>query len=220
MEEQPHKISDSLEILTTKLEHWGERIILNLPNFILAVLVILFFLLIAKYAYRLSKKIMRDRNIQKSIQSTLSLLIRVVFICIGLFVTLGVLNLGRALVSVLAGAGIASFAVGFALQGILKNIISGFILSLKSQINIKDWIKTKEYEGEIFRINLRNIVTKQSDNNRVVIPNAQIVESPFKNFPLTPRSRVVIQSRVGLYKELNKVEKLITDAMASVFPQK
>lgn len=213
-------LSSAINDISVKLGTWLDSIILNLPNFILAVLVFIIFIYIARYTYRFFIRFLHSRNLESSFQYTLARLIRIVIIGIGFFIALGLLNLDKLLTSVLAGAGIIGIAISFALQGTLSNTISGFILSAMPQIKLHDWIETKDYEGEVLEVNLRNILIKESDNNHVIIPNSMIVEAPFKNFSTTPRSRISINSRISFNTDLELVEKLLTKAIRKEFPPK
>lgn len=212
-------IGGSIQELTEKLGSWLDSIILNLPNFILALLLFIGSVMLSRYVYRLIIRVMARQNIDTSIQFTTARLLRATIIGIGFFLALGVLNLDKVLTSILASVGILGLAVSFALQGTLRNTISGFILSFMPEIKTGDWIETKGFAGEIIEVNLRNIIIKESDNNYVVIPNAQIAESPFKNFSSTNRSRIVIKTRVPLDADLPLTEKLIKKAIADVYQQ-
>ncbi|WP_342626331.1 mechanosensitive ion channel domain-containing protein [Psychroflexus torquis] len=61
-------------------------------------------------------------------------------------------------------------------------------------MQIGDWIETNEYSGFVVDINLRSVTIQSVDYNLVVIPNSKIIDSPFKNFRHTPRSRIILSS--------------------------
>jgi small conductance mechanosensitive channel len=88
------------------------------------------------------------------------------------------------------------------------------------ELQIGDWVVTNGYSGEVVEINLRNIVVKESDNNYVMIPNSKIIEEPFKNFTRTARSRVMVNCGVGYKSNLEMVQKLTTETLESLFPQR
>ncbi|PRX43533.1 mechanosensitive ion channel family protein [Salegentibacter salegens] len=189
--EDEFNLRESLEGITAKLVSWLDALILNLPNFLLAVLVFVIFIFLAKYTGQLLSKLLGKQVKQDSIRQITVKASKAIVILIGFFIALGILDLNKVLTSVLAGAGVVGLAIGLALQGTLNNTFSGIILSFLPELQIGDWIETNNYAGEVTEINLRNIVVKQADNNYVVIPNSKIVEEPFKNFSRTNRSRVV-----------------------------
>lgn len=213
-------IQDSIKGIWEKLGGWLDSLILNLPNFLLAVIVFIIFVLAAKYVGRIFDRVTRKRIKQDSIRLMVIKVIKAVVILIGFFIALGLLNLDKILTSVLAGAGVVGLAIGLALQGTLNNTFSGLILSFLPELQIGDWVETNGYAGTVTEINLRNIVIKQSDNNYVVIPNSKIIEEPFKNFSRTPRSRIFVNCGVGYESDLEMVRDLTTEVIKDNFPQR
>ena len=213
-------IEDSIRGIWDKLGNWLDAAILGLPNFILAVIVFIIFIIIAKYVGSAFNKIFRKSIKQESIRQMAIKVIKAIIILIGFFFALGLLNLNTVLTSILGAAGVVGLAIGLALQGTLNNTFSGVILSFLPEIQIGDWVETNGFAGSITEINLRNIVIKQSDNNYVIIPNSKIVDEPFKNFSRTPRSRVFIHCGVGYKSDLEMVRDLTIKVLEEHFPQR
>ena len=211
---------DSLKKIGIKLQEWLDAIILNLPNFVLAILVFVLFLILARYLSRVLDRLLRIRIKQVSIRRMIIKVLKLVVVLIGFFVALGLLNLDKVLTTVLASAGVVGLAIGLALQGTLNNTFSGVILSFLPDIQIADWIETNSYAGQVIDINLRNIVIKQADNNYVIIPNAKILEEPFKNFSSTPRSRVILDCGIAYSSNLEFVRLLTMETIEKIFPPK
>lgn len=218
--QEEFNINESVSGIYDKLTDWVDSMILNLPNFILAVLVFVLFMFIAKYAAKLTDKILLKKGSQASIRHMTARVVKIMVILIGFFVALGLLNLDKVLTSVLAGAGVVGLAIGLALQGTLSNTFSGVILSFLPELQIGDWVETNGYAGEVTEINLRNIAIRQSDNNYVVIPNSSIVDSPFTNFTRTKRSRVMLDVGVGYSSDLEFVKKLTIETIDKLFEQR
>lgn len=212
--------SESINGIWKKLAEWLDALILGLPNFLLAVLVFVIFIIIAKYAAKLLNNLLRLRVRQDSIREITVKVVKVIIILIGFFVALGLLNLDKVLTSVLAGAGVVGLAIGLALQGTLNNTFSGVILSFLPELQIGDWIETNGFSGFVTEINLRSIVVKEADNNYVVIPNSKIIEEPFKNFTRTTRSRVMLDCGVAYNSDLELVQSLTIKTMQELFPQR
>lgn len=211
---------DSIKGISEKLGGWLDSLILNLPNFLLAVIVFIIFVVLAKYIGRIFERVTRRQIKQDSIRIMVVKVIKAVVILIGFFIALGLLNLDKVLTSVLAGAGVVGLAIGLALQGTLNNTFSGLILSFLPELQIGDWVETNGYAGTVTEINLRNIVIKQSDNNYVIIPNSKIIEEPFKNFSRTPRSRIFVNCGVGYESDLEMVRDLTLEVIKDHFPQR
>ena len=217
---QEFNLQDSVKGIWDKLEGWLDTIILGLPNFLLAVVVFIIFVFIAKYVGKIFDKIFAKSIKQDSIRQMATKVIKAIVILIGFFIALGLLNLDTVLTSVLGAAGVVGLAIGLALQGTLNNTFSGLILSFLPELQIGDWVETNGFAGSVMEINLRNIVIKQSDNNYVIIPNAKIIEEPFKNFTRTARSRVFVNCGVGYSSDLEMVRDLTIKTIEQIFPQR
>lgn len=213
------QFNTALGNLVSKLEGWFNTIIEYIPNFILAILVMVTSYFAAKYISKLVSRLVSKKVNQQSITTAISRVTAVVVVALGLFISLGVLNLGKALTSLLAGAGVVGLAIGLALQGTLANTFAGLILSFRKKIQIGNWVETTGYSGEVIDINLKDFTLKEADNNIVVIPNKTILENPLKNYSLTTRIRVFLECGVGYESDLEKVEQLTKEVIAKTFDQ-
>ncbi len=203
--------------IITKLSDWLDTFLVNLPNLIIAAIVFVITILISKYISKLAIKLLERSSLQQSMKNLIARLISIVVILIGLFLVLGVLNLSKALNTILAGAGVAGLAVGLALQGALANTYSGIVLSYIDHIKYGDWVQSNDFEGEVVNIDLRAVTIKQPDNNLVYIPNKLVVESPIKNYSTTAQSRVILQCGVAYDSDLRAVKELVIDVIAKAF---
>ncbi len=212
-------LNESINGLWDKMAEWLDSLILGLPNFILAILVFILFIIIAKYAAKVFDRLLRFKVKQDSIREITVKVLKVIIILLGFFIALGLLNLDKVLTSVLAGAGVVGLAIGLALQGTLNNTFSGVILSFLPELQIGDWVETNGFSGFVTDITLRSVIIKGADNNYVVIPNGKLIDEPFKNFSRTPRSRVMLNCGVAYDSDLEFVQKLTVDTMMKFFPQ-
>ena len=214
------KTEKSWSELSDKVINWVDSLILNLPNFLLAVLVLFLFVIFAKYSSKLVDKIFRKSSAQDSIRTVSVKVFKVFIIGLGLFLSLGILNLNTVLTSILGAAGVVGLAVGFALQGTLHNTFAGVIISFIPKLQIGDWIETNDYAGFVVDINLRSVVIQTVDYNLVIIPNSKIVDAPFKNFSRTPRGRIILTCGVGYESDLPKVQEITVNAIKKIFEQR
>ncbi len=211
------KLIDAWNKMIDKLELWLDSLVVLLPNLVIAVLVFIIAIIASKYISKLTLNLLERSRLQRSMKKLISKLVSIVVILIGLFLILGILNLSKALNTILAGAGVAGLAVGLALQGALANTYSGIILSYIKNLKFGDWIKTNDYEGEVVDISLRALTLKQVDNNLVYIPNKLVVENPIKNYSTTAQSRVILKCGVGYESDLRFVKKLTIQTVVENF---
>ena len=212
------RIDSSWTNLVEKLSGWLDTLIINLPNFLLALLVFVLTYWLARNLQGWTNRHLKKVIHQPSIRGLVANIASILTIILGLILALSILNLDGALKSLLAGAGVAGLAIGLALQGTLSNTFSGFFIAIKDEINIGDWVETNGYMGNVVEINLRNTKVKEADNNIVVVPNKMILEQPFKNYGLTERIRTTITCGVSYDSDLAHVKQIATEAIEQIYP--
>lgn len=211
------KFSDAWSDMVEKLDSWFNTLVINLPNILIAIIVFLMALMASKYVSRGVSRLLDKTKLQASMKSLLSRITSFVVVLLGLFLVLGILNLSKALNTVLAGAGVMGLAVGLALQGALANTYSGIVLSYIKHIKFGDWIESNGFEGEVVDLDLRSVTLKQPDNNLVFIPNKMVVENPIKNYSTTAQSRVILECGVDYSSDLDSVRDLVKETVLKRF---
>ena len=217
MDENVFSVNDAISSLWEKLGGWLDAIILKLPNFAVAILVMVIFYFAAKIISKFSKRVLFKKINEESIKQMLGKMIFAIILIIGFFIALGVMELNKVLTSVLAGAGVVGLAIGLALQGTLSNTFSGLLLSFLPKIRIGDFVEAGDHKGYVTEISLRNITIRQTDNEYVVIPNSIFVDNPFTNYSLSERSRVDVSCGVGYEDNLQKVEDIVLKVITENF---
>ncbi|MGB5820274.1 MAG: mechanosensitive ion channel [Saonia sp.] len=211
------KFTNAWNKMITKLDSWLDALIVNLPNIIIAIFVFTIALFLSKYVSKIVMRLLERSKLQASMKNLISRLVSMIVVLFGLFLILGILNLGKALNTILAGAGVVGLAVGLALQGALANTYSGIVLAYIKHIKFGDWVETSGFEGEVVNIDLRAVTLKQPDNNLVYIPNKMVVENPIKNFSTTAQSRVILECGVAYESDLQFVKDLVKQTISASF---
>lgn len=130
------EISKYYNIVVEKLIEWTEQFAKLLPNFVLAIIVLVVFVFVGKLIRNISEKLLNRTLKNRSLSSLVSKVIYIIVVTIGAFVALGLLNLDKTVTSLLAGAGIIGLALGFAFQDIATNFIAGFFMAVKRPFKI------------------------------------------------------------------------------------
>jgi len=99
-------------------------------------------------------------------------------------ITLYLLGLESFTNKILAGAGILTFVIGFALKDIGENFLAGIILAFKSPFKLDDLIQVNGIEGFVKDINIRETLIKTPDGKDVFLPNSIILKNPFVNYTI------------------------------------
>jgi potassium efflux system protein len=122
-----------------------------------------------------------NRGLPYAISTTLHYVIAVV----GFFLAVGALGFDMTRFTILAGA--FSVGVGFGLQNIFNNFISGLILLFERPINIGDVIRIDDASGVVERIGIRASVIRTNNGSKVIVPNGKLISERLTNSTLSSR---------------------------------
>ncbi|CAN5364380.1 hypothetical protein BH23BAC1_BH23BAC1_20200 [soil metagenome] len=187
-----------------------------LPNLALAIIIFIISFFIAKLLHKVSESLLRKVSHNETINDLLSTIIYGVILGIGIFIALSVLQLDRAVTTILAGAGIIGLALGFAFQDIAANFISGVILSFRRPFQKGHIIKSQDFMGIVQRVNLRSTVINSFQGQKVMIPNKDIFQNPIENYTVTGKRRIDLEVGVSYGEDLEKVKKVTLEAARRV----
>jgi len=210
-------LSESWSKLLEKMGTWLDALVLQLPNFILAVIVVVISIFLLRYVRRYASKALNRMVNNQTVTSLLSNVVAFGFLAIMLFLVLDILNLNKALTSLLAGAGVLGLAVGLALQEPLINLFSGIMMSVRSLYNIGDFVETNGFVGTIRNVNLRFTSVKTVTGETVAIPNKSIIQNPLKNYTVDPGRTVQIGCGVSYGDDLEQVEEIVRDTLCETY---
>lgn len=117
--------------------------------------------------------------------------------------------------SVLAGAGMISLVAGLASQQALSNIVSGIFLVIFKPFRINDKITINNFIGTVEDINLRQVVLKDAENNRIIIPNSVISNQIIVNTNMhDTKSCKIIEIGIGYDSDVEKALEIMKEEIA------
>lgn len=209
------QIHDALGQLGAKLASWVDGFILMLPNLVVAVLVLTVAALLARVAYAATSRVFSRLARTTAASALLARALQIAVLLSGLVVALSVLQLEKAVTSLVAGAGIVGLALGFAFQDLGANFISGIALSMRARypFEVGDLIETNEVFGHAEEIHLRTTVIRTLDGQAVVIPNKSIFEQKLTNYSGDPYRRVDVPCGISYGEDLRRVKRVVTAAI-------
>ncbi len=118
-------------------------------------------------------------NLSKNIKVVLSRIVTVLFMILAIVIALGSVGIDLTVLSVFGGA--LGVGLGFGLQKIASNYISGFIILLDKSIKIGDLVTVGGFRGEVTEINTRYTVVRNFDGVENIVPNENFVTSAVMN---------------------------------------
>ncbi|MGB5443236.1 MAG: mechanosensitive ion channel domain-containing protein [Gammaproteobacteria bacterium] len=116
----------------------------------------------------------------QGIRSSLSTFTQYLVVVLGLVVAMKIVGLDLTALTVFAGA--LGVGIGFGMQQIVVNFISGILLLVERPLATTDLVNVDKYEGEVTRIGIRSLTVKTFDNQEVIIPNSAVITKPFINW--------------------------------------
>ncbi len=207
------EISNAAAFIANKFYQWGLDTLELLPNLIVAILLILLFVLLARMVrrgvIRLLSRFMQNEAVVKLIAK----LAYIFVFAIGILISLEVLHLERTVTSLLAGIGVIGLGLGIAFQDLAANFISGVSMAMKNQVKIGDLIKTGEFYGTVSYVGLRETIIRTISGQDVIIPNKEIYQNPMIHYTAHQKRRIDLAIGVSYGEDLEAVEKITLEAI-------
>ncbi len=194
--------------------YWLEKVLGFLPDLFAALVVLVVGLYVAAWGANLLWRWLQKREVDPDVALLLARMTR--WGLIALAITMALEQVGFQIGPFLAGLGILGFTLGFALQDVSKNLVSGLLLLLMQPFRLGDLIEVQGYLGTVEDIKLRATALRTLDGRLVLIPNADVFTSPIVNFTRTPVRRVDVEVGVAYDSDLDQVRQVALQAIRSL----
>jgi small-conductance mechanosensitive channel len=145
------------------------------------------YLLSAFIRFVLQEEVYPRKEITRGSSYAISSLLHYLMLTLGFVLGLGVLGVDLTKVSVLAGA--LGVGIGFGLQSVVNNFVSGLILLFEQPIQVGDTIEVGDLLGEVRRIGIRASTVRTAKGADIIVPNAQFITANVTNWTLSDRLR-------------------------------
>ncbi len=163
----------------------------------------------------IERQLTRGASTSLSTRKIIANLVRVGLLFIGLLVTLSVVGIDLTALSVLGGA--IGVGVGFGLQKIAANYVSGFVILSERALRIGDMVMVDGFEGRITDIRTRYTVIRALNGRESLVPNELLITQRVENLTLADR-RVVIASplQVAYGTDIHALIPVLVEVIAAV----
>lgn len=160
----------------------------SLGDIMVFVLITWFSFLLARFVnFALREDVFTRMRIRRGVPQAITGLVRYSLIFLGFFVALAAAGIELTKLSIIAGG--LGVGIGFGLQNVVNNFVSGLILLFERPIGVGDIIELPEIWGEMKRIGIRASVIRKFDGSDVIVPNSMLVSDKVVNWTLTDRLR-------------------------------
>ena len=155
----------------------------------------------------LEKDILYRLNLAKGIPNTIAVMVKYSLVTIGVLLAISAAGMPLSSLTVLAGA--FGVGIGFGLQHIFNNIVSGFILLLERPIQIGDTVEVGQLIGNVKTIGIRASCIRTFEGAEVIVPNGQLISNDVVNWTLSDQKRrIEIFTGVAYGSDPHLVKKL------------
>jgi small-conductance mechanosensitive channel len=189
--------------------------------FLLVALLLGIFWVSARTKSFLFNRFLVNSGLDRSLQYAIAQIVSNIVLVVGVFIVLD--NAGIHLGTLTVFAGAVGVGIGFGLQNIASNFISGLVILAERPITIGDRVEVAGVAGQVQQIRARSTVILTNDNITMIVPNTKFIDSPVTNWTYgDPRVRFRIPVGVAYGSDLEKVRNALVEVArenSHVLPQ-
>jgi small-conductance mechanosensitive channel len=202
------------EILNTPVFTLGDSSFSTISILIFLLSIILLFFISGLLTRLLVHRILIPRKIDVGISLAVGKIIKYIIVFIGLIIIFQTSGVDLTSLNILFGA--LGVGIGFGLQHIVNNFISGIIILFERPIKVGDRIEIGDVLGDVVKISARATTIQTNDNVTIIIPNSDFMNSPVINWSHNDRSiRLSLDIGVSYNEDPEKVREIVLKVAAN-----
>lgn len=185
------------------------------PVTILSVLIFILFIVGFSYLGSFVKRILNEKILLRYVSDaglrfTLARMTQYIIVIVGMLVSFQFIGVNLTSLAVIFG--FLSVGIGFGLQNITSNFISGLIVLFERPISIGDRVIVNGIEGDVQEINIRSTTVKSINNIAVIVPNSEFISKDVINYSYGDHTyRLVVSVGVSYNSDLDLVIKALNE---------
>ena len=178
--------------------------------FYLIVLLFLLFFITSALKKWIIYKVLANSKTELGVRIAVGTIIRYIVVLVGLFIILQTLGIDLSSVTILVGA--LGVGIGFGLQNVTNNFVSGLIILFERPIKVGDRIEVGDISGDVKNISMRATTIITNDNISVIVPNSEFISSTVINWSHSDRNiRFNIPVGVSYNEDPEKIKKVLLE---------
>lgn len=176
----------------------------------LGLFIVILFVTTAKLKTWIVEHLLASSRVDIGVRHAIGTIIRYVVVALGLAMILQTAGIDLSTLTVLAGA--LGIGIGFGLQNITNNLVSGIILLFERPIKIGDRIEVGDVHGDVISISPRATTIVTNDNIAVIVPNSDFITGRVTNWSYTDRDvRFPIPVGVSYRSDPEEIRRLLLE---------
>lgn len=159
----------------------------------------------------IARVLLRFGDVDVGVRTAIATIIRYAIVAIGFMVLIQTAGVNLGALTVLAGA--AGLGIGFGLQNIISNFVSGLVILFERPIKVGDRVEVGEVRGDVVEISARATTVVTNDNIAIIVPNSHFISETVTNWSYTDR-KVRLNVPVGV--SYSSDPELVTELLMTV----
>ena len=182
----------------------------------IALLVFLALIAVTRLVQRVAeRRVLQRLKVDTGVQNSLKTLIGYIGLLFAFFTGVSLLGFDLSNLAIIAGA--LSVGIGFGLQSIVNNFVSGLILLFERPIKVGDWIVTNSGEGIVKKISVRSTEIERFDRSSILVPNSELISSSVTNWTHKNRlGRVSVPIGVAYKEDPERILEILAKAVENI----
>ena len=200
-------LTGTLDRATWGIELGRTRILLG--DVLAAVVILLLGIILTRVLYRwLANAVLPRTEMEPSLQNSIATIVGYIGVIVAISLALGRLGLDLQNVALVAGA--LSVGIGFGLQSVVSNFVSGLILLTERPIRVGDWIVVGNEQGYVRKISVRSTEIETFERASVILPNSDLITGVVKNWTHSNRlGRLAVPVGVSYAADPDQVREIL-----------
>jgi small conductance mechanosensitive channel len=182
-------------------------------HFVVAIAIVVFGRLIAKWLTNIEKKTMVRAEVDETLVSFLGNITYYVLLLIVIIIALGVLGFPTG--SLVAILGAATLAIGFAIQDSIANLASGMSIIALRPFQVGDFVEIADERGGVTEIRLFHTLLTTRENKVVFVPNKDVMGNNIVNYSNTPLIRLDLVYGISYGDDVLKAKRILQEIVES-----
>ena len=202
--------NDVKDIISIHLFNIGNSSITLWTFLYFVLLTWLLFFVTARLRKWMVYKVLSESKIELGVRLAVGTIIRYGVLVLGLIIVIQTVGINLSAITILAGA--LGIGIGFGLQNVTNNLVSGIIILFERPIKVGDRIQIGDVFGEVVSISMRSSMIVTNDNITVIVPNSEFISSRVINWSFSDRNvRFNIQVGVAYREDPEKVKRILLE---------
>ncbi|MFQ5773461.1 MAG: mechanosensitive ion channel domain-containing protein [Kiloniellaceae bacterium] len=186
---------------------------ISLTDIFIAILVFLAAMAVTRAAQRLlTERVFPQTDLDPGVRHSLSAGLGYLGLALAAVLAVSAVGLDLSNIALIAGA--LSVGIGFGLQNVVNNFVSGLILLIERPIKVGDWIVVGAHEGTVKRINVRATEIETFQRASVIVPNSELIAGAVTNWTHKDRyGRIEVPVGVAYGSDVERVMAILNECL-------